>query len=251
MNNMKYESEFGVIYYHDMPWNINVLGGKSLEIDSIKPNSSKVDNLISAFCKKKSKESYVLVCARYNASQINLKKLYLLNGFVTVEHTLDVYTCSLDLKKVEYICNRFPVYVEDYTNNDTKEIEDIAMEEFKFGRLFEDPFIDPLKAKKRSRFWIRDIINEKATIKVIKKKNIVLGFMYYKIEDNCIDLVLGGMKDKHRHLAYGFWANILMSLKDYDEIHTMISSSNIDILNLYSYFGFKFKNAQFGVHKHL
>jgi hypothetical protein len=124
-------------------------------------------------------------------------------------------------------------------------------EEYKFGRFYEDPFIEPSKATDRSRFWIGDLINQKAIIKVLKKKNIVVGFKAYKVNDKRADLILGGLIEEYIHLAYGFWANILLNIKDVNEIHTLISSSNIDVLNLYSSFGFKFENPQLGFHKHL
>lgn len=75
--------------------------------------------------------------------------------------------------------------------------------------------------------------------------------MAYRVTDKRATLILGGLKEKYRHLAYGFWANILLYIKDVKEVHTLISSSNIDVLNLYSYFGFRFENPQFGFHKHL
>ena len=249
---MEYNSKYGKIYYHDTPWNTKSLKGRSLEIDSVEP--SIIDtavNLISEFCIKKSNESYVLVASRISASQIDLKKIYFLCGFITVEHTLEVSTFGLDTEKIKSILNRFPVIVEDYTNDNISEIEDIAAGEFQFGRFYEDPYIEPSKAIDRSRFWIGDLINQKVTIKVLKKKNSIVGFMAYKIKDNRADLILGGIKEQYRHLAYGFWANILLNIKDTNEIHTLISSSNVDVLNLYSYFGFRFVNAQFGFHKHL
>lgn len=248
---MEFKSKNGIVYYRDTPWNNKSIDGKSLEIESIDSSREDSVNLINEFCTQKYKESYVLIASRIDASQIELKKIFFLCGFVTIEHTLDVSSFGLDLKKIETIFNKFPVNVEDYTNENIMEIEDIAAGVFNFGRFYEDPFIEPFKATNRSRYWIGDLINQKAIIKVLKKKNIVVGFMAYKIKDNRADLILGGIIEKYRHLAYGFWANILLNIKNVEEIHTLISSSNIDILNLYSYFGFRFENAQFGFHKHL
>jgi hypothetical protein len=248
---MEFKSKYGTVYYHDTQWNTKSLKGKSLEIESIESSIENAFNLISQFCMLKSKESYLLIASRVEASQINLKKIYNLCGFITVEHTLDVSSFGFDFKKVESLLNKFPVYVEDYSTECINEIEDISTEEFKFGRFYEDPFIEPSKAIDRSRFWIRDLINQDAKIKVLKKKNIVVGFMAYKVKDKRADLILGGLKEKYRHLAYGFWASILMNIKDANEFHTMISSSNVDVLNLYSYFGFRFENPRFGFHKHL
>lgn len=248
---IKFQSSYGAVYYHETPWNNKSINGKSLEIDLIESNIDDSTNLISEFCLQKSKESYVLIASRIAATQIDMKKTFFLCGFVTVEHTLEVSSFGMDLKKIENLHKKFPVIVEDYSIDNLLEIEDIAAGDFTFGRFFEDPFIEPIKARNRSKFWISDLISQQATIKILKKKEIVVGFMAYKVRDNRADLILGGIKEKYRHLAYGFWANIFINIKDVNEIHTLISSSNTDILNLYSYFGFKFLNAQFGFHKHL
>jgi len=248
---MEFTCKYGTVYYHDTPWNTKSIKGKSLEIELIESSIDDACNLISDFCTQKSKESYLIIASRISASQIDLKKIYFSCGFITVEHTLDVSAFGLDFKTIESIFNKFPVNVEDYTNDDIVEIENISTSEFNFGRFYEDPLIERSNAINRNRFWIGDLIEQKATIKVLKKNNIVVGFMAYEVKDKRADLILGGLKEKYRHLAYGFWANILLNIKDVNEIHTLISSSNIDALNLYSYFGFRFENPQFGFHKHL
>tara|TARA_B110001450_G_scaffold233722_1_gene237264 strand:+ start:2812 stop:3579 length:768 start_codon:yes stop_codon:yes gene_type:complete len=248
---MEYINKYGKIVFRDTPWNYKSLNGKSLEIESIESKKENTIKLISEFCAQKSKESYLLISSRINPAQLDLKKVYYLCGFITVEHILEVSSFGLDFKKIEHTSNKFQVEVLDYTNDNIFEIEDISKGEFNFGKFYEDPFIEPSKATARSRFWIGDIINQNATIKVLKKKNNIVGFMAYKVKNKRADLMLGGIKEKYRHLAYGFWANILLDLKDLNQVNTLISSSNVDIINLYSYFGFRFENAQFGLHKHL
>jgi len=248
---MEFKGKYGTVHYHDTPWNTRALKGKSLEIDSMESSFDNTTALISEFCTQKSKESYLLIASRISASQIDLKKVYFLCGFIVVEHTLNVSSFGLDWKKVESLSHRFPVIVEDYKNEHIVEIENISASIFKFGRFYEDPFIDSSIANDRSRFWIDDLINQKVTIKVVLKKNNVVGFMAYKVKDERADLILGGLKENYRHLAYGFWANILLQIKEVKEIRTSISSSNIDIINLYNYFGFRFENPRFGFQKHL
>lgn len=248
---MEYRSNDGIVYFHDTPWNTIALQGKSLEIDLIEPITENTKNIIFDFCTQKSKESYLLISTRISASLNELKKIYFQCGFITVEHTLDVVSCNLDLEKISNISNKFPVIVEDYSIDNITEIEDISELEFNYGRFYEDPYIHPTISKTRNKNWIADLINQQSTIKVLKKKNVVVGFMAYKVQDDKVKLILGGVKENYRYLAYGFWANILLSLKDVKEIKTLISSSNTDVLNLYSFFGFRFENPQFGLQKHL
>jgi hypothetical protein len=249
---MKFESKHGIIFYHDTPWNDRTLDGKTLEIDSIVSSfAEETLNLVLEFCTQKLKESYKLIMCRISASQLDLKKTFFLSGFITVEHTLNVSSFGLDLQKLDILCKKFPVHVEDYRNEHINEVEDISSSVFKFGRFYEDPFIEVSKAKDRNRRWISDLVNQDAIIKVLIKKNKIVGFMAYEVKEKRANLILGGIKEEFRHLAFGFWANILSNLKNADEIHTLISSSNIDVLNLYSYFGFRFEQPQFGLHKYL
>jgi hypothetical protein len=248
---MKFVSKNGIIHFHDTPWDTKVLNGKTLEVDSIEASNDNAKNTITQFCNLKSKESYVLISIRILASSMGLKKALLQSGFITVEHTLNVSTHGLDLNKIQHISNRFPVMVGDYTTNDIGEIENISELEFNFGRFFEDPFIHRKVAQKRNKNWLRNLLNQGAIIKVLKKGDRVVGFMAYKIMDDRADLILGGVRRSYSHLAYGFWANILLNLKEVKGIHTLISSSNIDILNLYNYFGLRFEKPQIGFHKHL
>ncbi|MEQ9288859.1 MAG: hypothetical protein RIG77_18195 [Cyclobacteriaceae bacterium] len=248
---MKYVSKNGVIHFHDTPWDTKVLNGKTLEIDFIEASNGNAKNIINQFCELKFRESYVLISLRIPAYSTELKKALLQSGFITVEHTLNVSTHGLELNKIQHILNRFPVRVGDYNTNDIDEIESISELEFNFGRFFEDPLIHRKVAQKRNKNWVRNLVNEGAIIKVLKKGDIVAGFMAYKLVDDRVNLILGGVKNSYSHLAYGFWANILFNLREVKGIQTLISSSNIDVLNLYSYFGFRFEKPQVGFHKHL
>ena len=248
---MNFESKYGVINYHNTPWNDKALNGLSLEIDTITATESNSVNLIAEFCSQKASENYVLIASRVSASSGLLKKIHYQSGFVTVEHTLEVSSAGMSMEKIELLANKFPVVVENYSERDIPQLEEIAAFEFKHGRFYEDPFIDESIACLRNRNWISDLINQKTTIKVLKKKDRIVGFMAYKIHEDTANLILGGVQEKYRHLSYGFWANVLLGLKDVKEIKTLISSSNTDVVNLYTYFGFQFSNPQFGFHKHL
>ena len=246
---MEFSCCFGIIKFHETPWNLKSLNAKSLEIDFIESNNNS-EQLLRDFCEHKEKESYKLISVRVLASDNLLKKNFLLNGFNIVEHTLDVYTNGLDFKKLTDLSKLIPLSVDDYNESDIIHVRDISEHNFKFGRFYEDPFIDSLISTKRSFNWIDDLINQNVTIKVVKKKNIVVGFLAYEVHQNKAELILGGVKENYRHLSYSFWSKVLLNIES-SSINTRISSSNIDVLNLYSFLGFKFTNPQFGFHKHL
>ena len=101
---MVFKSKYGIVYFHDTPWNDKSINGKSLEIKSIDSKRKDSVNLINEFCAQKDRESYKLIASRINASRVDLKKTYFLCGFVNVEHTLDVFSSGLDFKKVVVLC---------------------------------------------------------------------------------------------------------------------------------------------------
>lgn len=247
---MAFISVHGEITYHLTPWNSRVLNGSSLEIDEIlsaKENEEYL--LINDFLRTKENEGVALIAARISAVDNVKKKALLDNNFYIVEHTLEVVNYQLDRQKIELLCNRFPVTVAELDIMDLEDVSNIAYSEFNFGRFFEDPYISEMQARDRNKFWIQDLVDLECKINVLKKKNKVVGFMAYKVKNQVAELILGGVKEQYRHLSYGFWANTLLHLSEYKEIKTLISSSNVDVLNLYSFFAFKFGNPQFGFHK--
>lgn len=247
----KYEHKYGIIEYHDTPWNSRVIGGDSLEIDSVMPEEGYGALLLEDFSSFMAKEGYRLFSVRIDANEQGLKKMYAEAGFHVVEHTLEAVSNRLDTGRLALFADRFPVAIEDYCEDDITQLKEIARSEFRFGRFFEDPFIDAEMAQRRNDLWIEDLVRQGATIKVSRKEGRVIGFIAYFLRDGKVNLVLGGVRSEFRFFAYSFWTRVLLSLKDFSEIRTLISSSNLNVINLYSNLGFRFDNPQFGLHKHI
>jgi hypothetical protein len=75
--------------------------------------------------------------------------------------------------------------------------------------------------------------------------------MSLKYTDKTINLEFGGVDSNFSHLAYSFWYRIFKQLESENitHINALISANNIGILNLYSFFDFKFKNSYMGYRK--
>jgi hypothetical protein len=250
-NTLTFSNEKGSIEYYNTPWNSRIIGGESLEICSVDYTDKTGPALLSDFSSLKSSEGYKLLSTRIPATSRELKKLYNESGFHIVEHTLDIVSNKLDIEKLQTLSRIFPVTIEDYKPDDIGQLQEIAESQFRFGRFFEDPLIDPELARERNRLWIEDLIKQGARIVLSRKDKKVIGFIAYKVIDNKANLILGGVRSECRFYAYSFWTQVLLTLKDVAEIRSLLSSSNINTINLYATMGFRFDNPQFGFHKHL
>jgi len=246
-----YNHKFGEVSYYDTPWNARILKGNALEIEKYSSLSGKGTDLLNSFCRNKMENGYELVSTRVPAVSIDIKRDYLSAGFYLVEHTLEGVCNGIKEDLLAPIIRRIPMEVEDFREDDLKGISDIASTEFKFGRFYEDPFIPDNLANERNRLWIRDLIDQGAIIKVVRKASVVVGFIAYKVKEEKVDMVLGGVKATHRFLSAGFYAQVINSYTEYGEVRTLFSSSNINLLNLLTHFGFRFENPRLGFHKHM
>ncbi len=249
---MEYIGPEGVVIYHDTPWNNGVCDGLSLELDSMSYDSDRgTTALLDDFCTRKKADGYKLISFRISGVSIDLKRILLNCRFQVVEHTLNVVTNNLNPEQLYALSDRFSAEVVPSNESHRSDLLDLAYSEFRFGRFFEDPFVLEERARVRNRQWMSDLLDREASVAVLQKKGKAIGFMAYSQSEGKTELILGGVKSNYRHLSYGFWAKVLLSLSQSKEIRTLISSSNTDVLNLYAYLGFRFENPQFGFHRYL
>lgn len=246
----RFISGSGEIGFYDTPWNSRVIGGNTLEIKYLNYTGESGFELLDDFCRIKREEGYKLLAARIPGTSMELKRAYLESGFRIVEHTLDVTSTKLDIERLEAFAKRFPVDLDYFRPEDITQIQEIAGSVFRYGRFFEDPFIEFKTAQERNRLWIQNLIEQGAKIAISRKENVVIGFIAYLVENQKVNLVLGGVRSEYRLFSYSFWSKVLLTLKSYSEIWGLLSSNNINTINLYVNLGFRFTNPQFGFHMH-
>ncbi len=138
------------------------------------------------------------------------------------------------------------------SQNDLPAIQEIAVKNFKYGRFAEDPSITEEKNKTRQRLWINDLIKQE-TIFIKKIQNSTIGFMAISRPSNIgqVDLILGGVRDTYPVMVYRFWVSIIEQLKreGVKSVKTLVSASNIGVINLYARLGFLFAGCDFGFRK--
>ena len=100
---------------------------------------------------------------------------------------------------------------------------------------------------------IDDLIKQNADIKVAKKGNRIIGFSIQtnSTEESKSQLILAGCSLGDEIFVKSLWNEILLYNKSlgFSRIETMISGSNIGVMNVYNYFNFTTQKTLFGFHK--
>jgi|WetSurMetagenome_2_1015567.scaffolds.fasta_scaffold140476_2 hypothetical protein len=248
---MIYSNNTGSISYEESYWDARVLGCNTLDIKKIDADiDENYYKLIESF-KISIENKYKFVSFRMESEDETLKKALIENGFYLVEKSYCVIGKNINVEKLKPISSSC-FLTTHLSSKDLINIKNIGELDFHFGRFFEDPFIVKSLAQRRNSFWINDIINsEEVKIVGLKNKNITVGFMAFQEGEDNIQLLIGGVNSTFAHLAYGFWSNFIIEYCGQKTIRTTISCSNIPIVNLYSYLGFRFDKVLTGFHLHL
>lgn len=243
-------NESNFIRFDDTEWNSRALGYKTNEIYTIGFDSIlNGENIFAQFENYCDINKIKYTSLRIKPDSKDKKRVLELFGYVNVETSILVEN---NLKNIQYnrVLDKFKFVLREFTTSDIDSVKSIASTQFNHGRFFEDPMIPEEVAKLRNSNWIDDL-SKKSNILVGEKDGVVFGFMAFKSKENITNLELGGVDSKYSHLAYSFWYRIFEYLKDKEiiSVNAMISSHNLNVINLYSYFDFKFTNSYIGYRK--
>ncbi len=141
--------------------------------------------------------------------------------------------------------------LETATKSDHAALCAILADDFKYGRMHEDPWVDQALASLRYGNWLSDLLVQKHEVYTYRFKGEVIGLHIQREEGDRVDLVLTGIKRSHALLGVSLWAEALRlnRLRGVRETHTLISAANIPIVNLYRRFEFQFDELLLGFHK--
>lgn len=241
-------------HYQLTPWDTKSLGFKTAELfdlDSFDTEQNLKEILVSTE-KKLKKELVAFVYTRIKAQNHIAKKLLQEKGYYFAESSMSVIKNKIQ-KFVPVKCPKI-----DYINFEVQyatELKQIAKNSFDYSRFHEDPYIDKNFARNRYYNWIDDLIDQNRDIKVAKKGNKIIGFSIQetKVEENKSKLILAGCARGSEIFVKSLWNEILIYNQSLgiSNIETIISSSNIGVMNVYNYFDFKTENTFFGFHKFL
>ena len=195
-------------------------------------------------------DSYDLYCANNNVDISIIKveqqdeiirKLLLDKGFVPNDYSYEIQTQNIEIKNNKILKLR--------KKCEPQNLLDLVDRMFYFGRLTEDLSICKELSNNRNICWALDLLKGSNEKFFLYKKEVLVGFMFCSQEGKTLNLILGGVSEKYKHLVPSFWLSVFSSFPRDLTIKTQISAANLGVVNLYSHFGFKFKKCLIGYHK--
>jgi hypothetical protein len=243
--------------HHLTPWNDKVLNYLSNEISEFKFESLKnADKLLKDLELTCLNEQIQFTSIRFDGNNLETKYVLSKNDYYFAEAS---YVLIKNISNISLLSNKIPklkIEVEFYKMSELSEgylsdILNIASKSFNHGRFAEDFNFNKKVSNIRNQNWIFNELNGDNEISILKCKNNVVGFMMFSIIDDNASLLLGGIEDKYRIMAYNFWFKLLEHLhfRSIVNINVIISAANTSVVNIYSFFEFKFSNFLLGFHK--
>jgi hypothetical protein len=242
------------IYFRHTPWDEKSLGIPTAEILEIKYENQ--DDFESAFIKFEkicSDNKIRFVYTRIDFENKSLRRLLMIRGFYVGETSLQITKKNI---------NKYDLKLPMLTLNDLRRSSkmdlvfnslcEIARDSFDYGRFHDDVFIDNSLARKRYLNWMQDLIEQDNEIYYFESKGEIIGFHIQKLLNPvAAELVFTGAKKGSTGIAVPIWHSVLINLRDRGiaEANTLISGSNIGVMNLYSLLGFSFNKSLIGLHK--
>lgn len=237
--------------YRDTPWDQRVLGFNTNEILSINYSSDKsLSELLELFEKECRSRNVLFTVSRFDASRFELKSMMHQHGYYLAEMSFQLL--KNDMQQSEFSSEKkLNLKLERPREEDFGQMQQIARDDFHFGRILEDPNIDRQKARARSFHWIEDLRRQEKEFWVIRQNERVIGFWIQQVEGASASLILAGTAEKASMLALPFWKLCLqdLQLRNVLEVRTLISSANVRAVNLYRHLEFKFERALLGLHR--
>ena len=236
--------------YRYTPWDEKSFEMETREILSINyKDENELSKLITEF--ERTLKSGTLVYFRSDSNDQTIKKVMISNGYYIAETSMLMKLARY--KKVDFskiYKNNLPL--ENKINDaDILELQKIAYNSFNYSRFHEDPFLNQEKARQRYSNWILELVKQGKEIFIYRQKGEIISFLFYDIENNKVNLILGGSKNGYGMMTLYFFSTIMTYFQktDIKKLEVMISASNIGILNTYIKFGFTDEKTFFDYHK--
>ena len=234
------------------PWDDRIFGYPCMEILSIEaPQDEELEVLLARFDHEVKKHGVRFAYGRIDGDSAPLKRAMHRSGFYYAESSYRI--CHRKVQSTAHfdrLIRRGPELVPAQGNHHDA-IRSILAEDFNHGRIHEDPWVDREMAARRYRDWLPDLIAQKHEVYAYLLRGEVIGLHIQRRDDMVADLVLTGVKRTHALLGVSLWAEAMRLLRTQSvtQAHTLISASNLPIMNLYRNFEFNFDAFLCGFHK--
>lgn len=245
------EKNGSFIEYRDTPWDTKVLNKESNEITKLHIEKyDHLDEMLIEFEGLCAKTKIIFTNCRCNASDLGMRRILSKYGYYFTEVSYEVKAL---ISNIRFSDSRDILLhgIEEVGQHMKEQICTLTTTNFEYGRFFEDPKIGIWTAKKRNENWVQQLFDEKTGLLYAAKGLDLIGFMFFHQSGPTVQFTLGGMNPKYSHLAVDFWQNLFkhFDIRDSKFITSIISASNVSVLNLYTHFNFKVIHAFAGYHK--
>ena len=230
------------LIYRDNVWDYKSFGFKVAEILEFTSNLDSHE-VMRQYIKESLNHNFHMSIVRVKQVESLKRKILVNNSFEMVETSYSIFCNRSKLQNLSMLNNKKIHIRKDCS---LTELQNLSESIFNHGRFAEDLYVDRKKSNLRYRNWCCDLYYGNKDRSFLFYKNKLIGFMFYEREENSAKLVLGGMDLNYSHLAHYFWSKVFASLPEKTMIETMISASNIGIVNLYFHFGFKIRDCVCG-----
>ncbi len=185
----------------------------------------------------------------------------------------DVRACQLlpelGFRYVDYTFTITQPHLQDFKNppfrhavrlaqpEDQAEVERIAEHAFRFGRYHIDPRFPKQDADRRYRIWLRNAyatLGPKSVMIVLGEVGHLKGFCHVNLEGNVahITMIAIDLALQHGTAGMELCVGVVEELqkRGIRKMRGKISASNLGILNIAAYFGFRFSQPMAAYHWH-
>jgi hypothetical protein len=239
-------------------WNDQVLGFNSNEITRFEYNDiRKAEKMLDQFELICIDNRVKFTSFRFDSNSLETKFIIDKKKYYYAESSYCLVKKLINIEKLTAKTPRLKINIEssllkDLSNDDLREIFNIAGSTFNHGRFAEDYNFGKKVSDERNKNWINNEVVGSNEIFLLRNNNVIVGFMMFAILGSEVTLLLGGISENYRLYAYNFWYKIIENLhyRKFENIKVIISAANISTVNIYSHFEFKFTKLLIGYHKY-
>jgi hypothetical protein len=244
-------NDLNYLKFRETPWDTRAFGFNTNEVlDIVYSDTGMLQSLLIQFDDWNSAHKIRFTYTRIESENKELRCILPKAGFYYAETIFqltknDVYKENFAALFKNDLCLSVP------EGDDYEQIRLISKNDFNYSRFHEDLNIDLDKARLRYYNWIDDLMNQGKKFIMYKKENEVISFLAYCVENEIVDMILAGSAANKGFVSFSFWATFMtyFQKQGIKRAKTVISASNLGIVNLYSRLNFKFEKTMLGFHK--
>lgn len=233
------------------PWNNIVLGGETVELYS---NLQELDAFAEQLDETliKLRQLGVIFAQIRTDGCLKKRKILERRGFRFIDIS---YELKFNNPLGRNVTWKMPTGVElcsSYSETELHFARQLAVDDFEFGRLLEDPTINRSSAQARTGRWLDQLSCQPCNFYIAKCKGKPIGFHAERRDGEHVEWILTGVAKQYSMLAPMLWQEVFLLARTngFKSIKTIISALNSGVVNIYNIFPFRVNRVLCGYHWH-